>query len=144
MITGGNATVFVSNMENAVQFYTEVLGLRLTNRFGDHWATVDAGKGLTIGLHPASPKHPAPGTKGGMMLGLEIGISIEQAITRLTDRGVKVGGTIRSPEGNFIDFEDPDGNPIYLWEVSQTLPDSELVHSAGNGSSDSKQSTRHR
>ena len=88
---------------------------------------------MTIGLHPASPKHPAPGTKGGMMLALEIGISIEQAITRLTDRGVKVGGTIRSPEGNFIDFEDPDGNPIYLWEVSQTLPDSELVHSAGMG-----------
>ena len=44
MITGGNATVFVSNKENAVQFYTEVLGLRLTNRLGDHWATVDAGK----------------------------------------------------------------------------------------------------
>jgi len=30
MITGGNATVFVSNMDNAVRFYTEVLGLRLT------------------------------------------------------------------------------------------------------------------
>ncbi len=136
MITGGNATVFVSNMDNAVRFYTEVLGLRLTNRFGDHWATVEAGKGLTIGLHPASAKHPAPGTKGGMMLGLEIGISIEQAITRLTECGVKVGGIIRAPEGNFIDFEDPDGNPIYLWEISQTIPESELVHSTGKGSSD--------
>ncbi|MBV9406199.1 MAG: VOC family protein, partial [Acidobacteriaceae bacterium] len=48
MITGGNATVFVSNMDAAIDFYTQVLGLRLTNRFGDHWATVDAGKGLTI------------------------------------------------------------------------------------------------
>ena len=76
MITGGNATVFVSNMENAVRFYTETLGLRLTNRFGDHWATVDAGKGLTIGLHPASAKYPAPGTKGGIRLGLEIGMPI--------------------------------------------------------------------
>jgi catechol 2,3-dioxygenase-like lactoylglutathione lyase family enzyme len=44
MITGGNATVFVSNMDRAVQFYTEVLGLKLTNRFGDNWATVEAGK----------------------------------------------------------------------------------------------------
>ena len=136
MITGGNATVFVSNMDNAVQFYTEVLGLRLTNRFGDHWATVDAGKGLTIGLHPASANHPAPGTKGGMMLGLEIGTSIEQAITRLTERRVKVGAIIRAPEGNFTHFEDPDGNPIYLWEVSQAVPESELVHSAGNSSAD--------
>ena len=103
MITGGNATVFVSNMDNAVQFYTEVLGLRLTNRFGDHWATVDAGKGLTIGLHPASPKFPAPGTKGAMMLGLETGISIEQAVARLSERGVKVGGIIRDSTGNFAD-----------------------------------------
>ena len=118
MITGGNATVFVSNMDNAVRFYTEVLGLQLTNRFGDHLATVVAGKGLTIGLHPASARHPAPGTKGSMILGLEIGTSIEQAITRLTEHGVKVGGIIRAPEGNFIDFEDQDGNPIYLWEVS--------------------------
>ncbi|MCU1262991.1 MAG: hypothetical protein JWO80_5876 [Bryobacterales bacterium] len=36
MISGGNATVFVSNMDRAVEFYTGVLGLKLTNRFGDH------------------------------------------------------------------------------------------------------------
>ena len=60
MVTGGNATIIVSNMDRAVQFYTEVLGLKLTNRFGDHWATVDAGKGLTIGLHPPSNKYPHP------------------------------------------------------------------------------------
>ena len=132
MITGGNATVFVNNMDKAVRFYTEVLGLRLTNRFGDHWATVDAGKGLTIGLHPASPKFPAPGTKGGMMLGLEIGMPIEQAVAGLTQRGVKVGGIIRDSTGNFTDFEDPDGNPIYLWEVKQEAPESELVHSGAH------------
>ena len=112
--------------------FIRVLGLRLTNRFGDHWATVDAGKGLTIGLHPASPKFPAPGTKGGMMLGLEIGMSIEQAVSRLTERGVKVGGIIRDAAGNF-DCEDPDGNPIYLWEVVEAVPESELAVS-GAGS----------
>ena len=36
MITGGNATVFVSNMDNAVRFYTEVLGLRLTKAFSNN------------------------------------------------------------------------------------------------------------
>jgi catechol 2,3-dioxygenase-like lactoylglutathione lyase family enzyme len=56
MISGGNATVFVSNMDRAVEFYCDVLGMRLSNRFGDHWATVEAGKGLTIGLHPASSR----------------------------------------------------------------------------------------
>ncbi len=133
MITGGNATVFVSNMDNAVRFYTETLGLRLTNRFGDHWATVDAGKGLTIGLHPASAKYPAPGTKGGIMLGLEIGMPIEKVIDRLTERGVKVGGIVRDSPGSFTHFEDPDGNPIYLWEVNhEEVPESELEHSAAS------------
>ncbi len=72
MISGGNITVMVSNMDASVRFYTEILGMKLTNRFGDHWATVDAGRGLIIGLHPASAKYPAPGTKGGMLIGLEV------------------------------------------------------------------------
>ena len=77
MISGGNATVFVSNMDNAIRFYTEVLGLRLAERYGDHCATVDAGRGFMIGLHPASPKYPAPGTKGGIILGLETSVPLE-------------------------------------------------------------------
>jgi hypothetical protein len=50
-------------MDSAVQFYTEVLELKLLNRFGDDRTTVEAGKGLTIGLHPTSPKYPPAGTK---------------------------------------------------------------------------------
>jgi catechol 2,3-dioxygenase-like lactoylglutathione lyase family enzyme len=52
MISGGNATIYVSNMDSAIRFYTEILGLKLTNRFGNHWATVKAGDTLVIGLHP--------------------------------------------------------------------------------------------
>ncbi len=130
MITGGNATIFVSNMDRAVQFYTEVLGLKLTNRFGDNWATVNAGKGLTIGLHPASPKHPAPGTKGGIMIGLEIDESIEKVIARLGERGLHVPGSIeRSEAGSFVHLEDPDGNEFYLWEVPPGMvPQTEMQH----------------
>lgn len=118
MITGGNATVFVSNMDRAVEFYTQVLGLKLTNRFGDSWATVEAGKGLTIGLHPASPKYPAPGTKGGVMLGMEIEGPIDKVVAGLSQKGVRFkDSVIKSEAGNFIHLEDPDGNEIYLWEM---------------------------
>jgi predicted enzyme related to lactoylglutathione lyase len=129
MITGGNATIFVSNMDRAVQFYTEVLGLKLTNRFGDSWATVDAGKGLTIGLHPASPKYPAPGTKGGMMLGMEVEGAIDKVVGALGKKGVRFkDSVVRSEAGNFVHLEDPDGNEIYLWEVSPaTVPETELA-----------------
>ena len=118
MISGGNATVFVSNMDNAVKFYTEVLGLRLTNRFGDAWATIDAGKGLTIGLHPASPKYPAPGTNGSMVLGLELDEPIETVVARLSDRGVGFTTSITTDDaGKFATLADPDGNLMYLWET---------------------------
>ena len=129
MITGGNATVFVSNMDRAVQFYTEVLGLKLTNRFGDNWATIDAGKGLTIGLHPASPKYPAPGAKGGIMLGMEIEGTIEKAVASLGKKGVHFkDSVVKSEAGNFVHLEDPDGNDIYLWEVNPvTVPETDLA-----------------
>jgi len=53
MLKGGNATIYVSDMDRAVAFYTETLGLGLTFRAGDHWAGIDAGDGLQLGLHPA-------------------------------------------------------------------------------------------
>lgn len=128
MITGGNATIFVSSMDRAVQFYTEVLGMKLTNRFGDSWATVEAGKGLTIGLHPASPKYPAPGTHGSMTLGLEISEPIDKVVARLAGHGVAIKGTVvRDTAGNFATFADPDGNEFYLWEVIPVIPDAQLA-----------------
>jgi len=131
MISGGNATVFVSNMDRAVEFYTEVLGLKLSNRFGNSWATVEAGKGLTIGLHPASPKYPAPGTKGAMMLGLEIDEQLEKVVKRLSEKGVAIKGSIVSDEpGRFAHLEDFDGNEIYLWEVNRgVVPETEFATS---------------
>lgn len=120
MISGGNATIIVANMDNSIRFYTEILGLKLTNRFGNDWATVTAGDGLTIGIHPASPKYPLPGTKGSIILGLEIDIPADKAVSRLANHGIRVkGSVIRSEPGNFVHLEDPDGNEIYLWEKVQ-------------------------
>lgn len=132
MISGGNATVFVSSMDRAVDFYTGVLGCKLTNRFGNDWATVEAGKGLIIGLHPASAKYPVPGTKGAIVLGLEIDEAIDIVVDRLKRKGVKIKGAIvRDEPGNFANFEDPDGNEIYVWEVNrEAVSESDLAYAA--------------
>ena len=132
MISGGNATIIVADMDRSIRFYTEVLGLRLTNRFGNDWATVCAGEGLTIGIHPASAKYPAPGTKGAMLIGLDIDVPIEKAVARLTRHGVQIkGSVVRREPGNFANLEDPDGNDIYLWEkTSQGASESALVGSS--------------
>src|SRR3954465_914678 len=120
MFSSGNVTVYVSNMDRAVRFYTEVLGLRLAYRFGDHWASVELGKGLTIGLHPASAEMPA-GRPGSMAIGLELGgVKIEEAVQRLGGKGVAFHGPINDAgkAGKFAAFADPDGNQLYLAELN--------------------------
>ena len=49
-------TIFVSNMDRAVQFYTGILGMKSMYRFGDEWTTLKTDDGLTVGLHPASKR----------------------------------------------------------------------------------------
>jgi predicted enzyme related to lactoylglutathione lyase len=134
LLSGGHAIVYVSSMDAAVRFYTEGLGLTLTNRYDDHLATVEAGR-LVIGLHPQSPRSPVPGTKGSVMLGLTIDEPIERVVARLAGRGVRVFGDIeRSEPGNFVEIEDLDGNAIYLWEVEMdSAPEEALASGRAKG-----------
>ena len=121
MITGGNATVFVTNMDASLKFYSEVLGLKVSSHYGDHWASVEAGS-FTIGLHPKSEKYPAPGTPGVIMIGLGIDESIDAAAARLKSLGVKnVGEILRDAGWHFVHFHDPDGNELYLWEIGEVV-----------------------
>jgi catechol-2,3-dioxygenase len=135
MISGGNATVYVSSMDNAIRFYTEVLGLTLTNRFGNHWATVQAGTTLLIGLHPWSAKYPRPGTKGSVQIGLVVSPDepIGALAARLRKHGVEVSDIIKSEEASYISFNDPDGNPIYVGDWDPDLDkEHESRHAVGS------------
>lgn len=118
MFSSGNVTIGVSNMDRAVRFYTEVLGLKLAYRFGDHWASVEVGKGLTIGLHPSSEPSPT-GRKGSMAIGLELSGSIHDAMRTLEAKGVRFPTPVNEGKaGSFAHFEDPDGNPLYLAQLN--------------------------
>jgi catechol 2,3-dioxygenase-like lactoylglutathione lyase family enzyme len=116
VIQGGNVTIFVSDMQRSVEFYTGVLGLRLVFRAGDHWAQLAVGD-LANGLHPQSDRNPAPGTPGSITLGLSVDMPLTAAVAILTARGVEVRGP--EPGGSGIAlafFTDPDGNPLCLAE----------------------------
>jgi len=95
-ISGGMPTIFVSDMDAAVRFYLEALGLKLLERYGDHWASIDAGHGLTIGLHPASAQNPA-GRVGSMTIGFRSSEPIRETVAKLKARGVVFRGDIRRP-----------------------------------------------
>jgi hypothetical protein len=43
VIRGGDATIYVSDMQRAVDFYHGTLDLPVVFRAGDHWAEIDAG-----------------------------------------------------------------------------------------------------
>ena len=119
MFSSGNVTVYVSDMDRAVRFYTEALGLKLAYRFGDHWASVELGKGLTIGLHPASGESSHTGPKSGMSIGLELNGKIEDAVAKLEAKGVHFEGIVgEGKAGKFAHFHDPDGNSLYLAELN--------------------------
>lgn len=122
MFSSGNVTVYVSNMDRAVRFYTEILGLKLAYRFGDHWASVELGKGLTIGLHPGGGEAAGGGpgvVKSGMSIGLELSGRIEDAVKKLEANGVQFSGVANEGKaGKFAHFQDPDGNSLYLAELN--------------------------
>ena len=116
MLTGGNVTIYVSDMSRAVRFYTEALGLKLRERYGDHWASIDAGSGLVIGLHPATPE-VAAGKVGSIAIGFEATQPIERVVNTLQERGVRVDGVKSDKAGTFASFTDPDGTPCYAYQT---------------------------
>jgi catechol-2,3-dioxygenase len=119
-------------MDEAVRFYSETLGLNLTNRYGDNLATVEVG-GLVIALHPQTENTPKPGTKGSIVLGLVVDGAIDRVVSRLAERGVRLSGNMITSElRGYVEIEDPDGNPIYIYEqaVAAYAPETPAMRAA--------------
>jgi catechol 2,3-dioxygenase-like lactoylglutathione lyase family enzyme len=120
MISGGNATLLVSDVARAVRFYVETLGFKLVGAASPRWAKVDAGDGLVIGLH----LNPTYGAKteakpsSSITLGLDVNQPIAEVVEVLANRGVQFHGPVRD-EGSakLAFFADPDGNTLYLVET---------------------------
>lgn len=119
MFRGGVVTVYVSDMDRAVRFYSETLGFTLTERHGNHWASLDGGPGLTLGLHPATAEMPA-GRQGSIALGLYLERPIRDAVNQLISRGVSFSGPVMQDKAlSLAFFTDPDGNPLYVAEMKE-------------------------
>ena len=118
MIDGGLATIYVTDMDRAVKFYTETLGLKLLYQAGPGWAQLDAGKGVTLGLHGAHDGGPTPGNNGSTVIGFELTEPMDQVYPKLAERGVTFHGPIQdTAHVRLAYFSDPDGNSFYLSET---------------------------
>lgn len=102
--------VMISNMDKAIEFYQVKLGLELVNRYGDHYAEIQA-PDLLIGLHPMSEKV----VKGNnISIGFGV-VDFDSTIKELESTGIKFkleqDGWIR-----LAYFTDPDENQMFLAE----------------------------
>lgn len=108
LIQSCNITVMVTNLDTAIAFYTETLGLTLKNRFGNHWADVE-GPGITIGLHPTQKEI----NRGeNLQIGFRV-TDLEEAITALENRGIQFKKN-KNDQVRIAFFNDPDNNTLYL------------------------------
>ena len=102
--------VMISNMDEAIHFYCKTLGMELANRYGDHYAEIQA-PGLLIGLHPTSDK-----VVRGNNISIGLGVTdFDMTIKELRSKGVNC----RPEEDGYIRlayFTDPDENQLFLAE----------------------------
>jgi catechol 2,3-dioxygenase-like lactoylglutathione lyase family enzyme len=106
----GNAFYRVRDMERAVAFYRDVLGLRLKFRDGDDWAAFDVG-GSTLALSATDQR----GTAGaGATLSLKVA-DVDGWAREAAGRG----GALPAPESGAhertVTVTDPDGHRLIVY-----------------------------
>src|ERR1700730_10789744 len=90
--------------------------MRVKSHWGKEFAEVEM-DGLIIGLHPATPKGPRPGTSGSISIGLEVE-NLDASVTELKGKDVEfLGALVDDGPVRLAFFGDPDGNPLYLTQV---------------------------
>jgi catechol 2,3-dioxygenase-like lactoylglutathione lyase family enzyme len=103
------------DMDRAVAFYGDVLGLPLAHRAGNEWAEFQAGP-VRLALHGTEEASVVP--SGTVVFRVD---HLDEARWALQQRGVNFDGHESEVPGfaRFATFHDPDGNPLQLIEYLQ-------------------------
>ena len=100
------------DMDRALAFYPQVLGLPLVRRDGGEWAELDAGP-IRLALHGTD--EPDPPASGTVVMRVD---DLDSARWALEDRGAVFDAFVGEVEGfaRFATFRDPDNNPVQIIE----------------------------
>jgi predicted enzyme related to lactoylglutathione lyase len=112
MVQGvANVWLPVQDMERAVGFYRDVLGLDVEMQ-SPEWTELEAG-GLSIGLNAREPQGAR--ADGGAVISFRTD-DIEGEVERLTGRGAHFTGEVSSYDwGSVAPFKDSEGNDLQLY-----------------------------
>jgi catechol 2,3-dioxygenase-like lactoylglutathione lyase family enzyme len=100
------------DMDRAISFYTEVLGLELARREGDDWAEFRTGS-VTFALHASAEQHPPSGTAV-----FEVD-DLDEARFAMQQSGAVFEGEGEAAGARFASLRDPDSNRLQLIEHSR-------------------------
>lgn len=113
----------VEDVDEAVEFYTELLGFELVQQFGPAMAILEhddlrlwlAGPQSSAAKPMPDSSKPAPGGWNRIVLTVD---DIEATVAKLKDSDATFRNEIISgPGGRQTLLEDPSGNPIELFEA---------------------------
>jgi predicted enzyme related to lactoylglutathione lyase len=107
----GIATIWlpVTDMNRAVAFYRDSLGLEVIDHDGD-WSEVTAGD-QRIGLNA----NESPAGDGGAVIAFAVD-DLDATVEELTGKGVAfTDETSEHPWGKIAPFRDPEGNDLQLY-----------------------------
>jgi len=117
----GHVHLKVSDIERALGFYRDVLGFEVTQRYGDDAAFLSAGGyhhhlGLNTWESRGGPP-PPPGTTGLFHVAIRYPdrAALGDALRRVAEAGIPVGGAADHGVSEAIYLRDPDGNGIELY-----------------------------
>jgi len=108
-ILNSNVTINVKEMESSISFYQSI-GFTLKQRWDNHYAQLIA-PGIEIGLHPSDSSNNNENQKT-----ISIGFTTSDFQTtknELIQLGIQISER-REEGGDFINFNDPDGTPLYF------------------------------
>ena len=104
---------YVSDIERAIRFYSEILGFKLSSR--DYVARFHV-DGVLFELVPAADKTKIPGG-GNARLCLKVD-DVAATLQELGSKGIATSPAHKETGGLLASFHDPDGNEICLWQYA--------------------------
>ena len=117
-MAAGIAAVWVpvTDMDRAVRFYRDVLGLKVDSQ-SDDWSEIDA-NGLKLGLNG---REGASGSAdGGAVITFQPDGGIDDEVAELQGKGVEFTGGISDHEwGRIAPFKDSEGNDLQFYAPPQ-------------------------
>ena len=107
--------LFVTDMERAIAFYRDTLELPMEYSSGDGWAQFSAGS-VKLALHGTAHVALRPGGTVAFTVS-DLDVSKAKLVERGVTLGHEGGGERLGPR--FVEFSDPDGNVLALFEYEE-------------------------